>query len=204
MRFLTRIADLAILNVVFIVTALPIVTLGAALTALNFTAMRLVRDESVSTTGDYFRSFKSNFRQATILGLGFLALLGVLAAWFIVVTNLAVDGVVQLVLLVLWYIVAFAFAINLVFVFPYLAHFEGSLREVLRTSRLLSWRHPLTALMVIALIVLAVAVTIFYPQVTGFGLLWLAIGFSGIAFLSGVLFVRVFDIYAPRPASSEE
>ena len=204
MRFLTRIADLAILNVVFIVTALPIVTLGAALTALNFTAMRLVRDESVSTTGDYFRSFKSNFRQATVLGLGLLALAAVLAAWFVVVSNLAVDGVVQLVLLVLWYIVAFAFAINLVFVFPYLAHFEGTVREVLRTSRQLSWRHPLTALMVIALMVLAVVVTIFYPQVTAYGLLWLAIGFSGIAFLSGVLFVRVFDIYAPRPASSEE
>jgi len=204
MRFLTRIADLAILNLVFIATALPIVTIPAALTALYFTAMRIVRDEDESVTRDYFRSFRQNFRQATVLGLVVLLLVGVMVAWFVVITNLAIlEGAGEFILLAIWYIVAFAIALNVIFAFPYLATFEGTVREVLRNARLLSWRHPLTALGALAIIALAIVVTIFSPAATGYGLLWIAIGFAGIAFLTGVLFTRVFDKYAPRPAPDE-
>lgn len=204
MRFLTRIADLMILNLVFIATAIPIVTLGAAITALNFTAMRLVRGQTDSVTGDYFGSFRRNFRQATLLGLILLLLAAVFAAWFIVLTNLAIGGVAEFVLLAVWYIIVFVFALAALFVFPYLANFEGSIREVLRNSRLMSWRHPIASFSALVIIALSIVVTLFYPQVTAYGLLWLAIGFAGVAFLTGVLFTRVFDSYAPQPASEEE
>src|SRR6186713_2929925 len=80
MRFLTRIADLMILNLLFIATSIPIVTLGASVTALNFTAMRIVRGQCDSVTGDYFGSFRRNFRQATLIGLIFLLLGAVFGA----------------------------------------------------------------------------------------------------------------------------
>jgi uncharacterized membrane protein YesL len=201
MRFLTRIADLMILNLVFIATSIPIVTLGASVTALNFTAMRIVRGQTDSVTGEYLGSFRRNFRQATLIGLIFLLLAVVFGAWYVVVTNLNVDGLLALILLAVWYLVAFAFALNLIFVFPYLANFEGTTREVLRNSRLMSWRHPLTAVMAFAIIALSIVLTVFYPQVTAYGLLWLLIGFAGLAFLTGVLFTRVFDKYAPQPTS---
>ncbi|MEV5070760.1 DUF624 domain-containing protein [Microbacterium sp. LMI12-1-1.1] len=204
MRFLTRIADLMILNLVFIATAIPVVTLGAALTALNFTAMRIVRGQCDAVTRDYFRSFRQNFRQATLLGLLLLLVAVALGAWYVVLTGGSLDAGLQLVLLVVWYLVAFAFAVNLLFVFPYLANFEGTIREVLRNARLLSWRHPLVAIMSLAIIGLAIVVTVFSPAVTAYGLLWLAIGFAAIAFLTGVLFTRVFDTYAPQPVAVEE
>ena len=204
MRFLTRIADLMILNLVFIATAIPIVTLGAALTALNFTAMRIVRGQCDAVTRDYFRSFRQNFRQATLLGLLVILVTVALGAWYVVLTGGSLDAGAQLTLLVLWYLIAFAFALNLLFVFPYLANFEGTIREVLRNARLLSWRHPLVAIMSLAIIGLAIVVTVFSPAVTAYGLLWLAIGFAAIAFLTGVLFTRVFDTYAPQPVTVEE
>ncbi|HEY9308702.1 MAG TPA: DUF624 domain-containing protein [Microbacterium sp.] len=204
MRFLTRVADLMILNLVFIATAIPIVTLGAALTALNFTAMRIVRGQCDAVTRDYFRSFRQNFRQATLLGLLVILVTVALGAWYVVLTGGSLDAGAQLILLVVWYLVAFAFALNLLFVFPYLANFEGTIREVLRNARLLSWRHPLVAIMSLAIIGLAIVVTVFSPAVTAYGLLWLAIGFAAIAFLTGVLFTRVFDTYAPQPVTVEE
>ena len=204
MRFLTRIADLMILNLVFIATAIPIVTLGAALTALNFTAMRIVRGQCDAVTRDYFRSFRQNFRQATLLGLLVILVTVALGAWYVVLTGGSLDAGAQLTLLVLWYLIAFAFALNLLFVFPYLANFEGTIREVLRNARLLSWRHPLVAIMSLAIIGLAIVVTVFSPAVTAYGLLWLAIGFAAIAFLTGVLFTRVFDTYAPQPVTVED
>jgi uncharacterized membrane protein YesL len=201
MRFLTRIADLMILNVVFIATAIPLVTIGAALTGLNFTAMRLARGQSDSTTGDYFRSFRGNFRQATLIWLVILLLAAVLGAWYLVVATFVSDVVIQFIVLAIWYLVAFVLALNVLWVFPYLANFEGSMREVLRNARLLSGKHLLTSVLAFAVLALSVIVTIFYPAVTAYGLLWLAIGFAGVAFLTGILFTRVFDRYAPQPTS---
>jgi uncharacterized membrane protein YesL len=94
--------------------------------------------------------------------------------------------------------------LNVLFVFPYLANFEGTMREVLRNARLMSWKHPLVSLTAFAIIALSIVVTLFYPQVTAYGLLWLAIGFAGAAFLTGALFTQVFDTYAAQPTSDEE
>ncbi|MBL8594097.1 MAG: DUF624 domain-containing protein [Devosia sp.] len=195
MRALSRLADVMILNLIFIATSLPLFTLGASLTALNFTAMRIASGECNSVGSDYFRSFRRNFRQATLVGLVLLGLTAVLAAWYVVVTNLTFGPLAELLLLAAWYVLAFNVAVMALFVFPYLASFEGRTREVFRNARLLSWKHPFTALAALALIALSIIVTVFYPQATGYGLFWCFIGFAGIAVVNGHLFTRVFSKY---------
>ena len=204
MRGLTKLADVMILNFLFIVTSLPVVTLGASLTALNFTAMRIGTGECVSVSADYFRSFRRNFRQATLIGLILALLAGVLAAWYVVLTTFALDPVVELILFAIWYLLAFNLAIMAMFVFPYHAMFEGRTRDVFRNARLMSWRHPLTSLATLALIALCVTATVFYPQAAGYGLLWLLVGFAGIAVINGLLFTRVFSTYIAASASQEK
>ncbi len=204
MRGLTRLADVMILNLLFVATSIPVLTLGASLTALNFTAMRIATGECNSVSGDYFRSFRRNFRQATVIGAVMLLLVAVLAAWYVVVTNLVFGPLVEFILLAVWYVVAFNFAVAALFVFPYLANFEGRTRDVLGNARRLSWKHPFTALAALALIGLAATVTIFYPQVTGYGLFWLLIGFAGIATVNGRLFAGVFSKYIAAASPSDQ
>lgn len=199
MRFLTRIADLMILNVLFLVTSIPVVTLPASLTALSFVSLRIASDTDRTIAGDFFRSFRRNFRQATLLGLLVAAAGAALTAWYVVVTQLVTDGVARFVLLAVWFVLVFVAVMWALYVFPYLAKFEGTTREVLRNARLMSFRHPLAPLIVIVLSVLAAVVTIFSPQATGYGLLWLLIGFAAIAYLGALLFARVFERYAPTP-----
>lgn len=200
MRGLGILADVMILNLLFIISALPVVTLGAALTALNFTAMRIGSGACNSVLEDYVRSFRSNFRQATIVlfVLGLLAL--VLGAWYVVVTQSGLQPIVELLLLAAWYVLAFNFVMAALFVFPYLAGFDGSTRQVLRNARLLSWKHPFAGLGALLLIGLCVGVTVFYPQYTGYGLFWLVIGFAGIAVINGRLFAHVFGHYTGAAA----
>jgi uncharacterized membrane protein YesL len=204
MRGLTRVADVMILNFLFIITVVPVVTLGAALTALNFTAMRIATGRCNSVSGDYFRSFRQNFRQGTVLALVLVALGAVLAAWYLVVTNLAVEPLAELLLLAVWYGLALTFAMMALFAFPYLASFEGSTRQVLRNARLMSWKHSLTSLGALTLIGLSVVVTVFYPQVTGYGLFWLLAGFGAIATANGFLFARIFDRYIAAAAAKKQ
>jgi uncharacterized membrane protein YesL len=203
MRGLTRLADVMILNLIFIATSIPLVTLGAALTALNFTALRIAAGSCNSVSGDYFRSFRRNFRQGTAVGVILAVLAAVLAAWYVVVTSLAIPPLAELLLLAVWYVLAFGLAGTAIFAFPYLASFEGSTRDVLRNARLMSWRHAPTALCALILIGLAATVTVFYPQVTGYGLFWLLIGFAGIAVANGFLFNRIFSRYIAAAAAPQ-
>jgi uncharacterized membrane protein YesL len=201
MRSLTRLADIMILNLIFIATSLPVVTLGASLTALNFTAMRIATGECNSVIEDYFRSFRRNFRQATVIGLVLLAFAVVLAAWYVVIPTLQFGGLAEFVLLIVWYVLAFNFAVAALFVFPYLATFEGRIRDVLRNARLMSWKHPFAALGALMVVALCCGITVFYPQLTGYGLFWFLVGFAGIAVVNGHLFARVFDPYIAAAAS---
>ncbi|UYO97476.1 DUF624 domain-containing protein [Microbacterium sp. M28] len=196
MRTLTRIADVMILNFLFIVTSLPIVTIGASLTALNATAMRIVAGTERSITRDYFTAFRRDFRQSTVIALILAAVAGAFTAWYFVVTQLVTDAVLQFLLLGGWFVLLFLAVTSVLFVFPYLATFDDSTRDVLRNARLIGLRHPLAALAVLAITVLVIVVSVFSPQVTGYGLFWLLIGFGGLAVVHAVVFTRVFARYA--------
>lgn len=201
MRGLTRFADVIILNLLFIGASLPLFTLGASLTALNFTALRIASGECNSVSGDFQRSFRRNFRQASLIALLLLGFSAVLAAWYVVLPDLPFGTGINFLLLIVWYVIAYGFVTTALFVFPYLAQFDGSTRDVLRNARLLSFRHPLSALGALLLIALALAVTLIAPAATGYGLFWLIFGFAGIAVSNGFLFNRIFRPYIAAATS---
>ena len=82
----------------------------------------------------------------------------------------------------------------------YLATFDDDLRTVLRNARRMSVRHAFASLALLAVTGLPVVVTVFYPKVTVYGLLWFLIGFAGVAFLVGIVLTGVFATYAPELA----
>ena len=69
MRFLARLVDLAVLNVMTVVFAIPIVTLGASLTAMNYVLLHLYRRDETYVTKMFIKSFKDNLRQGIPEGL---------------------------------------------------------------------------------------------------------------------------------------
>ena len=71
-RFLNRTADLLILNLVALLMCLPVITIGASLTAMHYVLLKMVRGEEGYIVKSYFRSCKRNFVQATALWLIFL------------------------------------------------------------------------------------------------------------------------------------
>jgi len=72
MRALGAICDLLVLNVLTVLCCLPVVTVGAALTALDDVMLRLVRQEEDSIVRGYFRALRSNLKKGILLGLIFL------------------------------------------------------------------------------------------------------------------------------------
>ena len=67
--FMGKVADLCLLNLVLILCCIPVVTAGASLTALYYVTMKMVRNEEAYIFRSFFKSFKQNFRQATVINL---------------------------------------------------------------------------------------------------------------------------------------
>ena len=64
-----RVADLLLLNFLCILCCIPIVTAGASITALYYVTLKMARDEESYIARSFFRSFKQNFKQATIINI---------------------------------------------------------------------------------------------------------------------------------------
>ena len=75
MRFLSRVCDLIILNLLTIVCCIPVFTAGASITALFSVTLKMVKGEESYIVRGFFKGFKENFKQSTIIWL-IIAVLG--------------------------------------------------------------------------------------------------------------------------------
>ena len=64
---LNRLSDLVILNVLWFICCLPIVTIGASTTALYYVTIKIVNDEDAYVAKNFFKSFRQNFLQSTVI-----------------------------------------------------------------------------------------------------------------------------------------
>lgn len=77
--FMNKVADLCILNIICLVCCIPIVTAGASITAMYYVTLKMVRNEEAYIVRSFFKSFKDNFKQATIINLIMIAVGAVLS-----------------------------------------------------------------------------------------------------------------------------
>ena len=198
MRFLTKIADLMVLNILFCITSIPLITIGASWTALYSVTLKMVRDEEGSVSRSYFRSFRQNFRQATLLWLGVLVVLALLVLDIRVLNGMA-GGTAPGLLRVGVEILALLGIMVLQYLFPSLARFEASLADTLKNACMMVLAHlPKTALMTAAAVG-AVWITLINNTTIAIGLMvWPLIGFALMAFGNSGILRKIFDNYVPK------
>ena len=127
MRFLGKVADMMILNLLFLTTCIPVFTIGASLTALHYVTLRMVSDEDSAVSRDYLRSFKQNFRQATIIWLILITFALLITYDIRLVWNGA--GYVNTVMKILSIIASVALVMVILYVFAILAKFHNSVKD---------------------------------------------------------------------------
>ena len=114
------------LNIIWLVCCLPIVTIGASTTALYYTSFKIAKDEGSYITTMFFRSFRQNFKQATIIWLIMLAaglLIGADAVllYRLRATSTGTAAVIWTLLLAAIFACMIAYAIVLAYIFPLLS-----------------------------------------------------------------------------------
>lgn len=139
MRALSRVADLAILNVLWLVCSIPVVTMGASTTALYSICMKMVRDEESYIIKGFFKEFKQNFKNSTILWLGVMVIFGVLAGDFYIFSRW--DSRWKYPMLVLVLLVLIVCVFMYLYLFPLMAKFENTKSQYIKNAFFMSMRH---------------------------------------------------------------
>lgn len=196
--FMGRVADLIILNLLCIVCCIPIITAGASITAMFYVTLKMVRNEESYIVKSFFKSFKENFKQATIIHL-ILLVTGLLLYCDLRIVNQVSSGLGKVL-----YIVFFAFALLyfmiFLYIYPVLAKFYNTIRNTFTNAFLMAIRHlPYTFLMLVISVV-----PILITQIPDFRImstlimLFILVGFATVAYCNSIFFMKIFDNYIPK------
>ena len=73
MNFLSKIADIMILNLLIIICSIPVFTIGAAVSAAYYMAFKMVKNEETYIVRGFFKAFKA---KSSFLSLRHFAMKG--------------------------------------------------------------------------------------------------------------------------------
>lgn len=175
MQFLTKVADLMILNVLTIIFSIPIVTIGAATAALHSCVEKVLDDEG-TLLKNYFRAFFSNFKQATLEWLLLLFLGGV----SLIVLLFAKGNEFAAVSMVMCMAGMVICGLVFVWVFPLQVHFHNTTLAMLRNALICSFSYPIRSIVMLALNLVPAIILVFVDSglFLKMGPLWLIGWFS--------------------------
>lgn len=194
MKFLGRIGDIIILNLIFVVTSLPVITIGTALSALYTVAMKLARGEDPSILKEYMKAFRRNMKPATI---GWL-IMAAAGAFIFVDFRLAgvFNGTAYTVMRLLLAMIFGVWVLTFLYLFPYIARFENTVFHSIKNALFLSAAHVPSTVMMLVISVGLIVATLFTSRTFVIGTIaWFFAGFAVVAYTQAFLFVRIFAKY---------
>ena len=186
--------NLVCLNILWLVCCIPVFTAGAATAALYHTVFLYHNKEDDAVLRPFFRAFRANFKQSTLLFLPLLAAL-VLVVFDLVYLASYGKGTAVLFLLILVVLLLMGMLIHL---FPLIARFDMNAKALLRTAFSLTALYLPGTLTVIALLALPMILLLFFPDwFLRFGAAWAGVWFSAIAYFFGKFLLKIWNKHVP-------
>ena len=191
------------LNLLWMVCSLPVFTAGAATAALYDVTLRIAREEDPPLTTRFFRAFRENFRQATVLWLILLGVGALLGADAYILYHLynSTAGMVSVICtlgLALIIVAAIAYVIVLIYVFPLVASVKNTSFAMLKNALLIGIHY-----LFCTILVFAIHFAMFFAVVAVFTPL-IVFGEGLCALLSSYLLGKVIRACAYDPAEEGE
>lgn len=195
-RFIIKIFDCMVLSVLWVLLSLPVITMGAASTALYASVYHYIRKDEEYLWKSFWTAFRGNVKRSTLAWLPLLAMI-----LFLIYDVLALRALIQNghpfgrlfgVILVLLFVAA----VWAVYLAAYCARFQGGVKDMLRFSFYLMMSHPLRSIGVMINTLGAVALILVVP---GLAALLPAVSF----WISSTLIEQVFLLHM-RPEDAQK
>jgi len=199
-RFLTNICNLIIVNFIFMISCIPLFTIGASVTALYRITIAILAGDNPAVLKDYFKSFRDNFLKAT--GLQFLYM--GLTAFFvfeIYMVRTMLEEKYQWSSYFAYFFIILIFASSF-YAFPLLAWFHESFKQLLKNSVLIAVTNlPVT---IMYLVISAGLAFLIYQFPTITLSLMVFMGISLFALFYSIFLKRIFEKLGAKISFKEE
>ena len=196
-RIISRIGDLFILNILFLICSLPILTIGASATAMYSVLFKLRRGELGYISKEFLEAFQKNFKQATIIWSVLLGVGGVLGV-DIFYANF-IGGDLGNVLKVCFIFLAILYMSILSYVFAIQSRFENSIRGTIKASLYMSIGYLPITIVIMFLNILPGFLS--YLRAEWFwkiAPIMLVIGIAGIGYICAGMLEYIFRKHIPK------
>ena len=187
MRALSRMTDLLVLNLVTLVCCIPIVTIGASFTACHYVTLKMARHEESYVIRSFFKSFRQNFKQATVLWILLLLVVAILAGDIYILNNIEFEYSEPLKIAIM--VVGVMVLFTATFLFPTQAKFDNKIRHTIKNAFVISvLQFPKTITMILLNVV--PFLILFVIQIAPLSFMF---GFSVPALLAAYMYSPFFE-----------
>lgn len=193
-RFFTMAGKLIILSLLWLVSCVPVVTVGLATTALYYTTVKVVRRDNGYLFQEYLGAIKREWKQGILFSVIYIVLYAVLYLDYMVWTDRTslqglLLGIVCLVLIVIT-------TMSACYLFPLISRFELSFGDALKTAFFLTFRYLPSSIGMF----LMVAISVELVNYSNYFVLFL----PGFAIMGiSVLVERIFRSMIPEPEEGD-
>lgn len=203
-RFIGKFGDLIILNILWLICSIPIFTIGASTTAVYYVTLKLVRDDDGYTIRSFFKSFKENFKQSTIIWLILLAAGVILGVDMYFFAKLFTGGqTFKTVMLTVFMAMIIVYSAIFTYIFPIQARFYNAVRRTFFNAFFMSLRHLFRTIGMIVIDGVLVAAA-FVWMVPPMLMIFMLFGFPLLAFINSYILSPIFNVYMPKEERNPE
>lgn len=135
-KFMDAFGNVFALNLIFILFSLPVVTIGASMTALYSVCLKLTNKEEPHLWQAYVHAFKTNFKKATIAWLILIAAFIVLWGDNMLINT--IEGGLASFYTIVSVIEIVVLALIIPFLFPLIAKFDNTIGNYFKNSILMA------------------------------------------------------------------
>ncbi len=203
---LERVADLFWLNILFVICCIPVITIGTSATSLYYVTMKMVKNEEGPITKSFFKAFKTNFKQSTVIWLIAMVIGAILYTDYAIMSGMwadisAMPDLMRKIMVLILLVAGVFYLLTLVYVFPLLARFDNTVKNTIKNALLIGIRHLPFSFLLFLIFAAPILLLYFMP---GTIILFLIILFSLPAYISSYIFVKIFAYYTPEEEEKEE
>ena len=181
------------LNVCFVIACLPVVTIGASLSATYAMAIRLQEGEEETILHGFIHEFKRSFKQATIAWLLVLVAGAILWAENVLINNDFTTPGITIFYTIIFYLELLLVALTLAFLFPMIGRYNTTIKLAFKNSLLLSVGYVWSAIKIIVAWWAPIILSIVYPMIFIYTwYLWLLLLFGVIIWGTSHTIRKVF------------
>lgn len=139
-EWVQTICDLILVNILWLICSLPIITIGASTAALHSVVRKMAACEYYTVWSGFWHGFHENWKQGTAVALILGLVLGI--SWFDFTRGLRSPGLTGIACQLLGVLGLIIGVFTLTFVFPILTRYRLPLKTVLKNALLLSLANP--------------------------------------------------------------